>query len=145
MEPGDISCKPQSSCDPYPSSPADMMHRQFGRSASVTRQASSNGARHSLSQTAPSFHGSKVSRPQQHSSICAADPSGNGSWRSNLFTRSSDTSPANSRSSSPLSSVLSSAEDLDLQLQQAAQFLLAFQEGSLGFGFSAGGLLFPVS
>lgn len=41
--------------------------------------------------------------------------------------------------------MLSSAEDLDLQLQQAAQFQLAYQEGSLGFGFSAGGLLFPVS
>lgn len=41
--------------------------------------------------------------------------------------------------------MLSSAEEVDQQLQQAAQFQLAFQEGRLGFGFSAGGLLFPVS
>ena len=73
-------------------------------------------------------------------------PNGNGSWRSNLFNRSANgSSVSGSRSSSPLSSVLSSADELDLQLQQAAQFQLAFQEGTLGFGFSAGGLLFPVS
>jgi hypothetical protein len=79
------------------------------------------------------------------SSRCQAEPNGKGSWRSNLFSRSGGSSSSGSRTDSPLSSVLSSFDEAEQQAQQAAAFRQAFQDGTLGFGFSAGGLLFPVS
>lgn len=41
--------------------------------------------------------------------------------------------------------MLGSVDEAELLAQQSAAFQAAFQQGSLGFGFSAGGLLFPVS
>jgi hypothetical protein len=41
------------------------------------------------------------------------------------------------------SSAVSSLDDAGVQLQQAAQYQLAYQTSQLSFGFSAGGLLFP--
>lgn len=80
------------------------------------------------------------------STVCQAQQNGsNGDWRSNLFNRSGTSSSNGSRSISPLSSVLSSVDEAELLQQQAAAFQQAFSQGTLGFGFSAGGLLFPVS
>lgn len=80
------------------------------------------------------------------STRCQAQQNGNGNWRSNLFNRSGDsTSSSGSRSNSPLSSMLGSFDEAELLQQQSAAFQQAFTDGTLSFGFSAGGLLFPVS
>jgi hypothetical protein len=119
----------------------DLHHRSIGHSVA----AAAPGALRPL----PNSSGNSVQQQFCRASSntrCQAQQNGNGNWRSNLFNRSGDSASSNgSRSSSPLGSVLGSVDEAELLQQQAAAFQQAFNDGTLSFGFSAGGLLFPVS
>lgn len=118
------------------------MHQQHqpGNSSGCRTPATKHRLRHT-----PCFRSLRNHHCAAHRRLghCKAQPTDNSdsNWRNSL----SRGDPQDSSDGSAVNSVLSSSEDLDLQLQQAARFQQAFQDGTLGFGFSAGGLLFPVS
>lgn len=126
-----------------PPAPGHMQHCPMQSKGLLNSQQQRVGCRSTPS--TPAHPSSRCSAHSRRRSRCQAEPDGKPSWRSNLFNRSGGSSPSGSRSDSPLSSVLSSFDEAEQQAQQAAAFRQAFQEGTLGFGFSAGGLLFPVS